>query len=55
MTFLTLLRSSGGAPPSGTIAYIKVAGTWQQSDVYIKVSGAWQLATSFIKTSGAWS
>lgn len=54
MTFLTLLRSTGGAPPSGTVAYIKVSGAWQASDVYIKVSGVWQLSTSFIKTSGAW-
>jgi hypothetical protein len=53
--FLTLLSSSGGAPPSGTQAHIKVAGVWELATVFIKVSGTWQPAQPFWKDGGVWN
>ena len=46
--FLTIL-SNQGAPPAGTLAYIKVSGVWQLAEVYIKDGGVWKLS---IDTSG---
>lgn len=51
--FLTLLQSSG-APPTNTIVWIKVAGTWKTATAYINVSGTWKTSTPKIKVSGTW-
>ena len=51
--FLTLL-SNQGAPPAGTLAYIKVSVAWQLATVYIKDGGVWKLATPFTRASGIW-
>ena len=51
--FLTIL-SNQGAPPAGTLAYIKVSGVWQLAEVYIKDAGVWKLATPFTRQSGTW-
>lgn len=51
--FLTIL-SNQGAPPAGTLAYIKVSGAWQLATVYFKDGGVWKLATPFIRPSGTW-
>ena len=52
--FLTLLSSSGGSPPLGTLAFIKVSGVWQTASVFIKVAGVWQPAQPFWKSGGNW-
>lgn len=51
---LTLLRNTGGAPPSSTIMWLKVSGTWKQVTPFIKVAGTWRQATSNIKVLGTW-
>jgi hypothetical protein len=43
-----------GAPPSTTLAWIKVAGVWKQATVHIKVAGVWKTANPKIKISGVW-
>jgi hypothetical protein len=42
------------APPTGTIAWIKVAGVWKQATVWIKVAGVWKTATPKLKVTGVW-
>jgi hypothetical protein len=43
-----------GAPPSTTIAWLKVGGVWKHAPVFIKVSGVWKTATPNVKVSGTW-
>lgn len=49
LTFLFGGLLGGGAPPVGTQAWIKVAGTWRQATVWINVGGVWKTTTAYVK------
>lgn len=43
------------APPTGTQAYVKVAGVWLAASVFVKVAGSWVAATPAVKVAGTWN
>lgn len=51
---MLLLFFKSGTPPTNSVLWIKVAGTWKQATCWIKVAGTWKQATPYIKVSGVW-
>jgi hypothetical protein len=43
------------APPAGTVAYVKDAGTWKTATVHVKDGGTWKVATAYVRDGGTWN
>ena len=39
---------------AGQGPYIRVAGTWKQSDCFVKVAGVWRPARPYVRVNGTW-
>lgn len=42
------------AAPTGTIAWVNVAGVWKQTTKWLNVGGTWKDSTAFYNDSGTW-
>jgi hypothetical protein len=50
---LTLLAPAA-APPTGTIVWLRVSGTWKTTTPYTRIAGTWRVATPYTRIAGTW-